>query len=339
MQQISINPDDRPVRSRKVSRQSKPKSRAKRKTASNKPSMRSSMMSGLQRVFSTLGNFQSLAKTKKTRIKSSSRQRKQRSLGRVALLGGLSLVIILPIASAGYYIIQNSLIEKSLDWLDDTQRNTIAALGLTIQEVGVSGRERTSSKSIFKALKIKRGDSILNFDPELARVRVEALGWVETASVMRRFPDEILIRITERRPFARWQLNGKTSVIDRNGAVVTRTDKTEFKYLPKIVGIGANEDAAELFDMLSKTPALFTRLHNAVRIRERRWNLQFDNGVTVLLPEEGSTEAWNGLNRMQVEKKILNKAVMAIDLRSKEKMYVRLKPDDAQFRRDAGNET
>lgn len=339
MQPISINPSDRPVRSRKVARQFKPRSRAKKQATTKKTSILLNTLSGVQRVFLNLGKITFRIKTKKTKAKSSQRVRGQRNWTRLALLGGLSLVIMLPIASAGYYIVQNSLVEKSLVWLEDTQRSTIVALGLTIQEVSVSGRERTASKFLFNALNVSRGDSILSFDPELARERIEALGWVETASVMRRYPDEIFIRITERRPFARWQLNGETSVIDRNGAIVTSTNKTEFQYLPKIVGIGANEDAAELFDMLSKTPALFTRLHNAVRIRERRWNLQFDNGVTVLLPEEGSAEAWNGLNRMQVEKKILNKGVMAIDLRSQEKIYVRLKPDDAQFRRDAGNET
>ncbi len=339
MQPISINPGDRPIRNPKVRRKSKPKTRAKKQVINKELSLLSNMLSGFQSVLSGFGKVMSRTKAKKTRKKSSSRVKGHRNWSRVALLGGISLAIMLPIASGGYYIVQNSLVEKTLTWLDDTQRNIVVASGLTIQEVSVSGRERTVSKSLFKALNVSRGDSILNFDPESARERVEALGWVETASVMRRFPDEIFIRITERRPFARWQLSGKTSVIDRNGAIVTSTNKTEFKYLPKIVGIGANKDAAELFDMLSKTPALFTRLHNAVRIRERRWNLQFDNGVTVLLPEEGSTEAWNGLNRMQVEKKILNKGVMAIDLRSKEKIYVRLKPDDAQFRRDAGNET
>ncbi|MBL4907268.1 MAG: FtsQ-type POTRA domain-containing protein, partial [Sneathiella sp.] len=231
------------------------------------------------------------------------------------------------------------LIQKAMIWVDDTKEEALASLGMTIQEVSVTGRDRTTPHSLMKVLQVERGRSIFDFDPEVVRSRIEQLGWVETASVMRRFPDEIFVRLTERRPFARWQLNGKTSIIDRNGVVITKSEMAEFRYLPKIVGIAANKDAAELFDMLAKTPALFTRLQNAIRIRERRWNLEFDNGVTVLLPEEGSSEAWAGLDKMQQDKKILNKSVMTIDLRSKDRIYVRLRPDDAQIRRDAESET
>lgn len=156
---------------------------------------------------------------------------------------------------------------------------------------------------------------------------------------MRRFPDEIFVRLQERRPFARWQNKKKTVVIDRKGEVISQIDNVEFRHLPKVVGAGANERAAELFDLLSKTPTLFTRLQNAVRVRDRRWDLEFGNGVKVLLPEEGSAVAWAKLNELQQDKKILNKGILAIDLRTADRMYVRLRPADAEFRRDTDTET
>ncbi|MEX0583965.1 MAG: cell division protein FtsQ/DivIB, partial [Sneathiella sp.] len=162
--------------------------------------------------------------------------------------------------------------------------------------------------------------------------------WIETASVMRRYPDEILIEITERRPYARWQIDGKTGVIDRTGVVVSEKDDEAFRYLPRVVGPGANAHAAELFDMLAQTPELFTRLANAVRIRDRRWNLEFENGVMVLLPEKGALQAWKQLYQIQNEQKILDKDVVAIDLRASDRTYVRLKEDSAKLRRLAGND-
>jgi len=243
------------------------------------------------------------------------------------------------VGGLGFYIVQNSILEKAIAWMDTSTGEAVASLGLTVQEISVVGRERTSPKSLMNALAVARGENIFGFDPELARERIEQLGWVEHASVMRRFPDEIYVRIDERRPFARWQKNMKTAVIDRKGAVITYQESAEFQYLPKVVGKGANEDAAELFDMLAKTPTLFTRLHNAVRIRDRRWNLEFDTGVSVMLPEEGEQEAWQKLFEMQRTKKVLNKGVVAIDLRSDSKIYVRLRPDDALVRRKLGSET
>ncbi|MEH6546529.1 MAG: cell division protein FtsQ/DivIB, partial [Sneathiella sp.] len=106
-----------------------------------------------------------------------------------------------------------------------------------------------------------------------------------------------------------------------------------------VVGSGANEHAAELFDMLAQNPTLFTRLRNAVRVRDRRWNLEFDNDVSVLLPEENARQAWKQLAAMQNEKKLLDKGLIAIDLRAADRMYVRLKSDAAASRRADGEKT
>lgn len=342
MQPITVMAGDRPVSARKLAPKKRAPSKTKqRKPKSNRPSS-APLLSGLGMCFRKIRNLSaavSHAKTDLFKKTPSARRRGQSAVYRALVIASLASAVMAPVGAAGYYIVKQSLFQKSLVWAEDVKASTLAAVGLTIQEVSVTGRDRTKIGSLAKVLEIKRGSSILDFDPEAARLRIETLGWVETASVMRRFPDEIFIRISERRPFARWQLKGKTAVIDRNGAIVTARDTKEFKYLPKIVGAGANKDAAELFDMLAKTPALFTRLQNAIRVRDRRWNLEFDNGVTVMLPEIGRNEAWLDLYAMQKEKKVLNKGVMAIDLRSKDKIYVRLKPDDAEMRREHGKET
>ena len=256
-----------------------------------------------------------------------------------AIICGCTVIGAVAIASMSNFLSERDTVQASSDWIDEQQFALAGAFGLTVQEISVVGREKTSPKDLLKALDVARGDSILDVDPELARQRIETLGWVESASVMRRYPDEIYIKINERRPFARWQINGRTGLIDRNGAAVTSDDTPEFRYLPKVVGPGANEHAAELFDMLAQNPALFTRLHNAVRVRDRRWNLEFDNDVTVLLPEENALKAWKQLAAMQDEKKLLDKGLVAIDLRAADRMYVRLKSDAAALRRADGEKT
>ncbi|MFB9354389.1 cell division protein FtsQ/DivIB [Sneathiella chinensis] len=258
--------------------------------------------------------------------------------GPVALGGGLALAAAL-LGGTGYYATQNNWPDRVAGWFGDTGETVVVGLGLTVQEISVLGRDRTPAADIMKVLDVERGQSILAFDPEEARARVEALGWVESAAVMRRYPDEIFIRIKERRPFARWQIEGQTSIIDRHGEVVTQADDPEFRYLPKVVGKGANTGADDLFDMLAETPALFTRLKNAVRVRDRRWNLEFDNGVTVLLPEERAKAAWAELYAMQTRDEILSRDVMAIDLRAADRVFVRLKPGEAAERRKPKSET
>ncbi|TNE40845.1 MAG: FtsQ-type POTRA domain-containing protein [Alphaproteobacteria bacterium] len=271
--------------------------------------------------------------------KSTARRRPAPSWRKPAIICLSVLAIAAVVAGVSNFVARTHLVQASSDWIDAQQQALASALGLTVQEISVVGRNRTAAKDILRALDVKRGESLLNVDPEAARERLETLGWIEQASVMRRFPDELYIEITERRPFARWQLDGRTGVIDRSGAVVSETEEAEFSYLPKVVGPGANVHAAELFDMLSQTPELFTRLQNAVRVRDRRWNLEFVNKVTVLLPEKGTLRAWKELNRVQQKRDILDKGIVAIDLRASDRMYVRLTPETAKLRRTEGNET
>lgn len=283
----------------------------------------------LKTLFSRSANAQ-----KGTKGRASPRRRGPRSWQRISVFGGGVVAAALMVGYIGYLVIANDVVGHTAEWMHEKRLIALGGAGLVVQEVSVVGRERTSSERLMVALGVTRGDSIVDFDPEAARARIEKLGWVEHASVMRRYPDEIFVRLQERRPFARWQIKEHTMVIDRKGMIVSQRDQAEFRHLPKVVGEGANEKAAELFDLLSKSPALFTRLQNAIRVRDRRWNLEFSNGVQVMLPEEGSAYAWSRLEELQANKKILNKGLVAIDLRNSDRMFVRLRPADAEFRRE-----
>jgi cell division protein FtsQ len=338
MRQIKIDQNDRPVRATK-----KTKKAGSRKsvTAKKANSMRFSFsnfdLSGFTGIFTKRKSGKSTrSKSKRQTIS----RKKPIGNWRKLATGSLAFAVLCGgVAYSGYQIVQNDVVGKTSLWVSEQRLALIGNMGLVVQEVSVVGRERTQSRAIMAALAVTRGESLVDFDPDAARKRIEALGWIEEASVMRRYPDEIFVRVQERRPFARWQMDKETVVIDRKGFVVSRRNNPEFAHLPKVVGNGANIRAAELFDMLAKQPALFTRLEYAMRVRDRRWNLGFGNGVKVMLPEEGTNVAWLSLNEMQQKRKILNKGVVSIDLRSSDRMYVRLREGDAEFLRTAGNET
>ncbi|MCF8468378.1 MAG: FtsQ-type POTRA domain-containing protein [Sneathiella sp.] len=345
MRPLTIDKEDRvipPVRSKKSSAKGMRRGGALKKKASRqKAEPRFSSRETLSRIGGLTVQFTD-------RVSASFKSDKPRRTGRrkpvpgwrkPALVCAGVLVAAALIGGLSNFLIREEVLQKSSEWIDEQQQKLASAFGLTVQEISIVGRDKASPDEILKVLDVKRGDSILGVDPEDARERLETLGWIESASVMRRFPDELFIEIKERRPYARWQIGGETGVIDRTGAVVTKKEKAEFRYLPKVVGPGANVHAAELFDMLSQTPELFTRLQNAVRIRDRRWNLEFDSNVTVLLPEKGALQAWRQLYQVQMEQDILDKDVVAVDLRASDRMYVRLNPEAAKLRRLAGNET
>ncbi len=129
------------------------------------------------------------------------------------------------------------------------------------------------------AIQVKRGDPIMKFDPEAARAGLERLRWVATATVERRLPNTVFVKLDERRPMALWQRDGKLALIDRDGEVLTERELGRYNNLLQIIGADAPKHAQELLGHLGTVPALFKRVNAATRIGGRRWDLHLTNGV------------------------------------------------------------
>jgi len=248
-------------------------------------------------------------------------------LGALSLLGG------------GWYLWHAGHVDTARRAVEATAGHAMIVAGLTVQDVELTGRRSTPGQQVLKASGLNRGDPILFIDLNAVRAKVEQLGWVARATVERRLPDTIHIDIVEREPFARWQFEGKTVLIDRTGMVLERDDPQAFQQLPRVVGAGAARAAARLFELLQSEPALAPRVVNAVRVRERRWDIEFDNGIVARLPEEGAEAAWRQLGALEREQRILGRDINTVDLRLADRLVVRLTPEAAASRKTPGKNT
>jgi cell division protein FtsQ len=64
----------------------------------------------------------------------------------------------------------------------------------------------------------------------------------------------------------------------------------------------------------------------AVRVGERRWNLQLKNGITVMLPEGHEQVALKRLHDLQTSQTLLDRPLVFIDMRLPDRLAVRVKP-------------
>ena len=211
--------------------------------------------------------------------------------------------------------------------------------GLSIDEVLVVGREKTKNSDLATAIGIIRGDPILTYDLSAARQRILRLGWVADAEIERRIPDTIYIRLIERKPIAIWQRNKKFVLIDAKGAVIGDSETEHHQNLTLIVGIGAPLHASKLIDMLRTHPTLMDRVSEAIRVADRRWNLRFDNNVYVRLPEANPQVAWSRLAELQTGYELLERDIVAIDLRIPERLILRMRPGTARQIHTPGEHT
>ncbi|MEX2453319.1 MAG: cell division protein FtsQ/DivIB [Rhodospirillaceae bacterium] len=212
-----------------------------------------------------------------------------------------------------------------------------ADAGLRVDEIYLEGRTHESADRIAKVLGIGRGDPLLSVDIDGARERLEALGWIRSASVAREYPDAIRVRIVERRPLALWQRSNELVLVDDEGVVVTATDLHRFRNLLVIVGDDAPSHAGDLLAVLALAPDLKDRVNAAVRVGDRRWNIRMDNGVFVRLPENDAIDAWARFARLERSHGLLAQDLLSIDLRIPDQLIVRTRADENPVRQKAAD--
>jgi cell division protein FtsQ len=196
-------------------------------------------------------------------------------------------------------------------------------LGLRLRHVVVEGRGNTPEPLLMAAIGATPGQSLLGYSVGAARARIQTLTWVENASVERRLPDTLVVKLTERRPFAVWQNQKKFILIDRAGQVVADQDVAAFGNLPLVVGPDAPAHAAGMLDALGQYPTLQSHVAALVRVGERRWNLHLNTGADVMLPEGHETEALARLAELQASDSLLDRPLAVVDMRLPDRLVVR----------------
>lgn len=240
----------------------------------------------------------------------------------------LALVAVATAALGGGHWLWNSgHIEAAGESVVDEVYAATAEAGFEVTSIQLLGRTETEEAEILAAIETERGAAILRFDPVEARAKIEALPWVETATVERRLPNRILISISEKRPAALWQSNGQWAVIDSDGKVIEGAAPGAFAGLPKLVGEGAQTHAAEILELTESQPHLAKQVYAAIRVGNRRWNLRLHSGIDVRLPENDMISAWERLARLESVADLLSRDVTVIDLRRDDRLLLRLAPD------------
>ena len=217
-------------------------------------------------------------------------------------------MLVAAVAVSGTWLWTSGWVARQIDHAEQATLRASARAGLKVEDVLVEGRVRTRRSAIVSALSVTRDAPILAFDPYGAKARLESLPWVRGATVVRRLPGVIYVRLVERRPLALWQHDGRTAVIDHRGAVIPGIRPEAFTDLPFLVGADAPEHA------------------RAVRVRGRRWNVRLTGDIDVRLPERDPAAAWTQLAGLQRRHGVLERDIVAIDLRLPDRLVVRTAP-------------
>lgn len=205
--------------------------------------------------------------------------------------------------------------------------NVTSAVGLRISAVTITGQSETAELDVLRQLALPDSNSIVLFDAEAARQRVQELAWVATATVRKVYPSTVEVAVTERVPFALWQNEGRVALIDETGAVISLYVASRYSGLPLVIGAGASEEAGPILTLLDEFPSLGSQVRAATLVAGRRWNLTLRNGITVLLPEADLLPAIIQLVSLDQGSQLLARDIVAVDLRMSDRVVVELADD------------
>jgi len=267
------------------------------------------------------------------------RPRERRLRGRERLFAlvsragfGSLLAIMFLGVSAGYAYVRGGHYEAFIAQSGAPADLLARAAGFSVTAITITGQRELTYDEVLAASGLRNTDSTLFLDAAAMRKRIEAMPLVQQASVRKLLPGQIIITIKEADAHALWQVEGEVSVIAADGRVIDRMRDQRFVHLPFVAGEGANTRTGEYLKLLTAAGDMRKHIRAGVLVGERRWTLKLANGVDVKLPEHEPEKAVAWLMRMAREAKIMDKDVIAIDMRAPGRISVRLSEEAAARR-------
>ena len=205
----------------------------------------------------------------------------------------------------------------------------IGRAGFEVKRVEVTGIDRMERLTVY-AIALDQHSMAMPL-VDLDKVRNQLLnygGWIQDARVSRRLPDTLVVDIVERKPAAIWQHNQKLSLIDKEGVILEPVKPDQpAPELPLLIGKDANLEAVRLGRLMDQAPALKPMLASASWIGNRRWDLQFQSGEVLALPEgdDPAAKALLRFARIDGVRRLLGRNFVRFDMRDPTKFVARIK--------------
>ena len=252
---------------------------------------------------------------------------KIRAAQAMGLKPGMALIVSTAVMAAALLValFTGDRLARTTDSVGQAIDRQLGAVGFRVASVQVEGATPAARADILRGAALTKDQPILGLDLTQLRGRVEHVGWVKSARVVRLLPNTVVISVAQRLTTAVWQFNGHTSVVDDTGQVIAEADPGRFPDLPLVVGQGANEAAGDILALLRTRPWLMQRVDALVRVDERRWDVRLKDGSLIELPAAGEESALIQLDQLNQKQRILELGFARIDLRDPELVAVRPK--------------
>lgn len=193
---------------------------------------------------------------------------------------------------------------------------------LPVRLVTVDGTLKyLSAHSLQERVIDRLNGGILTQDLTGLQTAVEAIPWVRSASLRRRWPDRLELRVVERVALARW---GEGALVDADGVIFKPEEGDLPRGLPRLSG--TDQDALELVrrfvDWEPRLHALGLGIETLARDARGAWTLRLSAGFSLALSKERVQERMSRFIR--VYPRLANTGMLSlIDMRYSNGLAIR----------------
>jgi cell division protein FtsQ len=202
----------------------------------------------------------------------------------------------------------------------------IGRAGFRVEQVEVTGIKRADKMTVYNYTLDQKSQAMPLVDLDEVRGKLMTIGWVADARVSRRMPDTLVVQIIERKAAAVWQHQGQLMLIDGEGVLLEPVSAEAMPDLPLVIGDGAYAQQPAYQKLLDAAPALKPLVKAATWIGNRRWDLTFNTGERLALPEgeEAAGKALTKFAELDGADRLLGRGYLKFDMRDPTRLVVRM---------------
>ena len=238
-----------------------------------------------------------------------------------------SLLFILPVFVINFYIISKS--NDIVNWSKfDFFNKLLINNGFMIKNVEVLGNKYLNKNDIINIVTSSTNDNIFNVNIKRIHEKIRKITWVKDASIKVIYPDTIRILLNEKIPIAIWQNKYGNQLVTKNGEIILEKNLNYFKYnLPIIIGNNAHKNINTILEILNINKSFAKNIWSLTFVNERRWDIHFNQGLTIRLPSINVKEAWQKISFLNENFNILKLGLIEIDLRNPNQFLAKINID------------
>jgi cell division protein FtsQ len=201
----------------------------------------------------------------------------------------------------------------------------ITSSNFGLYHIETNDLKRTTPQDLERALNLRRGSNLWRLDIYSLKKVIEALPWVASAQVRKRFPNTLILNVNEKDPVALYILPGtqKKHLVAQDGSIIATSPHQKDLNLLTLYGPQAPQHAIPLLKLLAQEPRLQSLIKGAQHYYSHRWDLFLKGWVRVKLPAGGSGR---GLSRLAAFLKSMQfslQGIQEIDCRLPDRTIVR----------------